>query len=249
MKNRQFFILVQLILSFGFIIIFIGNNTNAAQISTDVDKLAQLIKSHNGAIIEWSLYARESVYLSSKDEWLTKGQQLEEQYPDMQWSTSFATDTVSIIGYIDHGAFSETIKIISTDKNRQSSSYIIYEAKGSSWDTKETANQVAQAVNPKVDALFDKKPIIFSCIKGEFSEELNEFRRFSLDGFLQSLQAKEIESVKEGDFYSLSGYSSLFAQSLSLPNQQMNMQIGLRKNEMGPGTTIVVGTPILTIEY
>ena len=67
--------------------------------------------------------------------------------------------------------------------------------------------------------------------------KLNEFLDFNLEGFLQTLQAKEIESLKEREFYSISAYSSLFVQTIHLTDQDMNMQIGLRKNRLGPGTS------------
>ncbi|MCR2821380.1 YwmB family TATA-box binding protein [Lederbergia panacisoli] len=244
MNSKIFSILSQITIAFGFIFTLIGNNTIAAPVSTDIQNLAQTIDKHQGNIIEWSLYARESVYLPTEEERLSKKHELEKQFPDMEWKAG----TDSIIGKRDHGIFSETIQILSTDNNRHLSSYIVYEAKGENWDSKHV-NFINDIAEKTVLNLFNGNPILFSCIKGEFSEELNEFVDHSLDGLLQSLHASEVESVKEQEFYSMSAFSSLFAQTLSFTNKQMNMQIGLRKNEMGPGTTVVVGTPILTIEY
>jgi len=244
MNNKFFSILSQVTIVFGFIFALVGNNTIAAPESTDLQNLAQTIEKHQGNIIEWSLYARESVYLPTVEERLSKINELKELFPDMEWSVR----SDSLIGKRDHGIFSETIQILSTDNNRHSSSYIVYEAKGENWDSKHV-KFINDRAEKTVLNLFDGNPILFSCIKGEFSEELNEFVDHSLDGFLHSLHASEVESVKEQEFYSMSAFSSLFAQTLSFTNKQMNMQIGLRKNEMGPGTTFVVGTPILTIEY
>ncbi|MBS4200688.1 YwmB family TATA-box binding protein [Bacillus sp. FJAT-49732] len=244
MKNSKFTILSQITIAFGFIIIFIGNNTIAAPQSTDLDNLVQIIGKHHGTITEWSLYARESVYLPSEEDWLVKKYELEDQFPNMNWKLSNGNGTYSIIGIMDHGKFSETVQILSADKNRQRTSYLVYEAKGENWNPK-----YAELTGKTVLHLFEGNPKLFSCIKGEFSEELHEFVDFSLDGLLHSLQASEVESVKEQEFYSISAFSSLFAQTLSFTEKQMNMQIGLRKNEMGQGMTFVVGTPILTIEY
>ncbi|MCJ8007931.1 YwmB family TATA-box binding protein [Lederbergia wuyishanensis] len=244
MKNSKFSILYQIAIVVGFILIFIGNNTIAAPQSTDLDELVQIIGKHHGNIIEWSLYARERVYLLSEEDWLEKKEKLADQFPNMKWQLSNTNGTYSIDGFVDYGKFSETIQILSTDNNRQTTSYLVYEAKGKDWSPFS-----AEITRKTVLKLFEGNPKLFSCIKGEFSEELNEFVDLSLDGLLHSLHANEVESVKEQEFYSISAYSSLFAQTLFFTNKQMNMQIGLRKNEMGQGTTIVVGTPILTIEY
>lgn len=242
-------ICIPVIISVGLMLVVIGNNTNATQMFTDLETLIQNVEQYDGKIIEWSLYAREPVYLSTKEEWLTKKQSLEEQFPNMEWKMSNKADTASIIGFIDHGTFNETIQVLTSfDKNRQLSSYVSYEVKGAYWNLN-VENNVAFISNEKIMHLFNKKPIIFSCIKGEFNEELDQVKNDSLDGLLKTFQAKPVESVEEREFSSISAYSSLFAQSLSFTNKQMNMQIGLRKNEMGAGTIIVVGTPILTIEY
>jgi len=249
MKIIRLFLIAQFILIIGFIIMVNGNNTNANQKAIDIKKMAKVIDENNGTIIEWSLYARDSVYFPlSGNEWLTQKDKLEDQFPTMKWTAFTESGKDSIVGFIDHGPFSETIKMLSIDKNGQTSTYVIYEARGADWNS-DIANSLSELSNDKIDLLFEGKPVIFSCIKGEFNEELNEFLHLSLDEFLHTLQATEIESVKEREFYSISVYTSLFAQILSLPNTKMNMQIGLRKNEMGTGTIFVVGTPIITIEY
>lgn len=244
MKTIRFSILSQIIIACGFIIIFIGNNTIAAPVSTDIQNLANIVDKYHGTVTGWSLYARESVYLLTEEKWLAKKQELEDQFPNMKWKLSKGNGTYSINGFIDHGPFRETIQILSASNSRRSTSYLMYEAKGENWDP-----TFAELTGKTVMHLFKGNPKLFSCIKGEFSEELNEFVDHSLDGLLHSLHASEVESVKEKEFYSISAFSSLFAQTLSFTNKQMNMQIGLRKNEMGTGTTFVVGTPILTIEY
>src|SRR5690606_33354930 len=167
----------------------------------------------------------------------------------MDWQSSMDEDSRSIIGTANHGAFTEMIKVLSTnltDINRQTS-YIIYEVKGTSWNSN-VEKQISQLMDDNYVSLFDGKPVMFSCIKGEFNEEIDEILNGSLDEILHSFQAKEIESLREEDFASISAHSTLFSQTLSLTNNEMNMQLALRKKEMGKGTIYVIGTPILTIE-
>ncbi|HEY4551596.1 MAG TPA: YwmB family TATA-box binding protein [Bacillaceae bacterium] len=232
---------------FGFMAVLFGNTTNAARTEADLSKLARAVLLHNGTIIEWSLHTRETVYLSTQKEWLKKKEELEDQFPELNWTMSNETGTAALVGYADRGTFSETIKLISTDKIRQSPSYLFYEVKGKKWDSA-SSDMISAHMAPRIQELFDKDPAIFSCIKGEFNVELNEVMRLSLDPILHALQANESESIKERDFYSISAYSPQLSQTLSFTNKKMNMQIGLRDN--GTGTTaFVIGTPILTIEY
>ncbi|MEW8972031.1 MAG: YwmB family TATA-box binding protein, partial [Mesobacillus sp.] len=66
---------------------------------------------------------------------------------------------------------------------------------------------------------------------------------------LKAFQAEEVEGAEEESFISTSAVSPLFDKSLS-NDHEMNMQLGLRKTDrLGAKTTLVVGTPIITIEY
>ena len=66
---------------------------------------------------------------------------------------------------------------------------------------------------------------------------------------LQAFQAQEIESLKEDSFISTTAYSPLFGETIQTMTDEINLQLGVRKQGLGGKTTIVVGTPIITIEY
>jgi hypothetical protein len=63
---------------------------------------------------------------------------------------------------------------------------------------------------------------------------------------MEIFDAKEIEALKEDNFMSVSANSPMFSDSIG---RDMNLQIGIRSEGLGGKTTIVVGTPIITIEY
>ncbi|MBS4206786.1 YwmB family TATA-box binding protein [Bacillus sp. FJAT-50079] len=244
MMKKYRFTWVQLLLISSFVVIFLGNSSSNAKHEKDIDTLISHIEQQNGTKIEWSLYAREPVYLRTTREWLRKKEWLEKQFPHMNWFMSNDAGIDVFVGQQNHGLFSETIKFISTDQNRQNSSYVVYEVGGTSWD-----QTVSNHTEDKVGRLFDKEPVIFSCIKGEFNEDFETFIHHSLDGLLQAFQAEEIEALKESDFYSISAKSSQLNEPISFTENGMNMQIGLRKTGSGSRTSFVIGTPILTIEY
>ena len=66
---------------------------------------------------------------------------------------------------------------------------------------------------------------------------------------LAVFKAKEVEALKEDAFISSSAYSTMFSESVEAGEKEMNVQLGIRNQGMGGKTTIVVGTPIITIEY
>ncbi|HVH96580.1 MAG TPA: YwmB family TATA-box binding protein, partial [Bacillus sp. (in: firmicutes)] len=44
-------------------------------------------------------------------------------------------------------------------------------------------------------------------------------------------------------------YSPLFGETIQTMTDEINLQLGVRKQGLGGKTTIVVGTPIITVEY
>lgn len=218
-----------------FNLIFNGNKLSAKTNIEDLQQLANSVEKADGTIIEWSLYARESVQHLDMDQYVL-------QYPEMEWTVK----EDSLIGSVNKGTYSETIQVM--NNQHTNTPFISYELTGTYWD-EETGLQASKMASRRMDTLFNGEPTLFSCIKGEFNNKINEFTEQSLNNIMQSLQAKEIESITEHNFRSVSAYSSLFTQTLALTDQQMNIQLGLRNSELGNGTTLVIGTPILTIEY
>jgi len=237
-------------LMFVFIICFMcvnfGNKTIAAPYTTDLNKIAQMVKGQNGSIDEWSLYTRESIEINSMNDWEKKVKFLQKQFPFMNWMVD-RNNGIST-GIMEHKDYVETIKIMSTPKKSSSVSYLLYEIKGQNWSTS-FAKRMDQILLHKLDILYKGKPTIFSCIKGEFNDKIENVLLTEKDHLLQGFKAKETESLKEKDFYSISAFSPQFSESIPTKNNKMNLQIGLRKNGLGARTTFVIGTPIITIEY
>lgn len=245
-KNKLMLILFIFLL--GFMYIFIGNKTNAANFSTDLTVMADKVEKQNAKITEWSLYTRETIEFSSQKEWLKKVDSLKKQFSNLSWEFRNGQDTLMAVGTLKHKKYVETIKIMSTPINGKFQSYLIYEVNGSSWND-QFSNKLDKIIGGKLGVLYSHKPVIFSCIKGEFNDKIDKVLSSNVEKLLTSLKAEEKEALKEKDFDSISAYSPLLSQSIPTKNTQMNMQIGVRKNGLGAKTTFVIGTPIITIEY
>jgi hypothetical protein len=241
MGKRLSFIFLQILVMIGLAASLIGNDTNAAyQRSADLDVLVRGVSEQNGTVIEWSLHTRETVDVIPGDHFIHT---LRRQFPDWEWTFSTGNGMDNITGLKDHGDLLETIKAVSAG-NGSSFSLIFYEMRGKEWNGP-IAGKAEEIFRTRQETLFQNDPVVFSCIKGVFNESDGNLA----NQLLLYFRAKEIEALKEKGFYSISANSSLFSQSISLTKQDMNLQIGLRKNETGKGTSFVIGTPILTNEY
>lgn len=241
---REYFISILLLTCL--IGVFGGNNTSVAEKSElDIEKLVHAVQEQHGSIIEWSLYTRELAEQPSQEWSVTR---LKRVFPEWEWSVSRTDGKKTVTGINVHGNAEEKIVAVTADLGHTNNlvSYVSYEMKGTSWDHR--VSEVAERIfHSRAELIFKQKPVVFSCIKGIFNDD--EFGQLMVNGLMSSLLANEKEALREEGFSSITAYSPLFSQSLSLPGKEMNLQIALRKNKAGSGTYFTVGTPILTNEY
>ncbi|MDL5041718.1 YwmB family TATA-box binding protein [Heyndrickxia coagulans] len=233
----------------GLTLIFMGNKTDAANFTDQLQLFQASIAKLNGKVTEWSLYTREPLRAPSEPEWAEKVQTLQDTFPEMHWSVKKDRHVKVLTGKLEKSHYVETVKLMSTLSNAENGSYIIYEVNGKGWDRAQM-RKVNQLVSARTRALFTKKPMVFSCIKGEFSDKMDHvLLRGKKEQLLKRLDAQEIETMEEKNFYAVSGYSPKFSENIHVKNRKMNVQIGLRDSGLGGKTTVVIGTPIITIEY
>jgi hypothetical protein len=247
MKKNTFSIALIIIIS-AIVLIVSGKNSASADSVLDINKMVKVAKEFHGNITGWSLYARESFDCSSQSDWSKKVTSLKRKFPNMNWQVASDARSKSVTGEVIHKNNVETIKIVSTLTNEQPISYLLYEVSGDLWND-QTAVEMNRKFNDKLAVLFNKKPLIFSCIKGEFNDKMDNVLLPKANSILRSLKAVKKEDLEEEDFVSISAYSPLFSEKLPTKSSSMNVQIGLRKTGLGAKTTFVIGTPIITIEY
>ncbi|MGD6966582.1 YwmB family TATA-box binding protein [Rossellomorea vietnamensis] len=246
MKKYTLLLLV-LISGICFTIVISGKYTNASTHPLDIERLADAVTESDGRITEWSLYARENLNFSTDKGFTTYVESMQKENPDFRWEYTQNNESLELKGLIEHASGVEMIKVITTkDDNHQS--YVLYEFRGNKWDHL-TKQSIQNHYLPKLNNYFAGEPFIFSCIKGEFSDTFDGVLSKQSNKLLSILDANEMESLKENDFYSISAFSNKFEQFVPTDHQNMNLQLGLRKKGMGTQTTFVIGTPILMVEY
>ncbi len=142
----------------------------------------------------------------------------------------------------------ESIQILSTVTDHQVQTYIVYEVTGIGWD-EETRDYIEGSITERINDIFHGNSTIFSCVYGIFGDKMDKSVSRHVNELLKTFQAEEIESLEEDSFISTTAYSPLFGEGIQTMTDEMNLQLGVRKQGLGAKTTFVVGTPIITVEY
>lgn len=225
----------------GFIVLQAGNKTTVADADHEIKTLASVLQDENILITGWSVYARETLEEENVED-LVK--ELKVQLPDWTWSHRNG----ELTAVSNSSEIQEKIKIVSTDTNGPIHTYVMYEVRGQHWN-KNTETFLNKNLPGTLFDIFRGNATTFSCIEGEINDKIKSALPVYKTKLLKAFQAEEVEGLEEDSFISTSAVSPLFDNSLS-NDHEMNMQLGLRKTDrLGAKTTLVVGTPIITIEY
>ncbi|MBL0385457.1 YwmB family TATA-box binding protein [Tumebacillus sp. ITR2] len=93
-------------------------------------------------------------------------------------------------------------------------------------------------------------PQISTCIKGLRADKMSDGSSNSLiQNVFQTVKAKEIEGVRSELVTSLSGYSPLTKDYIVTNGNKMNLQVAVHYDAHLDKTRVLVGSPIVTIEY
>jgi hypothetical protein len=245
MKKISIFIMIVLISCFSFV--SNGKMTRAEYFHQDLLSLIHVASSSEAKIVEWSLYAREKKTLD-KGETEQLIHTLHHDFPHMEWSHIQSNQKNELYGEQKENGVVEKIKFVSTLTKGQTTSYLFYEVHANEYHSSQQ-RFLERSYPTKIEKIFDKKPQVFSCIKGTFSGNTDEVLIGKAAQMLDKLHATKRESVTEERFLSISAYTTEMQSYVPLGNGKMNVQLSLRKKALGEETTFVLGTPIITIEY
>lgn len=247
MKNKTMYIV--LFLMVGFIIFQIGNKAAvlAGEQDTDLQKLVTAFQNENILLTEWSFYAREHlVNLKSAEEVKEYALKLRDRYPDWEWSETNTSQEWEVTAKSPTSKHhQELLQIMATHTKKPVDAYIVYRVSGKKWNKESESFFSSDQYKNRLNDIFHGMPTIFSCIKGEFSDKMYTSLPKTMKQLLSNFNAKEIEALKEENFMSVTAQSPKFADSID----NRNLQIGVRSEGLGAKTTVVIGTPIITIEY
>lgn len=205
---------------------------------------------HNNGIEpkQWTVYTREySRQIQNDAAFFQKLDELKRENQAFRWSFEVARHMKKVTGIYKRPFFQEKIQLIMTATKDKPQTYILYEVKGLHWSEK-IGEEATKAIEKKSNQLFVKQPTFFTCMNGEFSGNMKGGLFHNALHLLREFQATPVESLQEESLVSLSAYTEQWESVLLTNDHPMNIQLALRER-LGGKTSIVVGTPIITIEY
>jgi hypothetical protein len=230
------------------LIAVLGSRLTAASGEPDLIKIADAFQTEDILLEEWSFYAREHlVDLTTKTEVQEYVMELQQKFPDWNWSTSKTSEKWEVTAVSPTSKHhTEMLQIMATHTKQPVNAYIVYRVSGNEWNKEMESFFTEDQVKNRLSDIFRGKPTVFSGMKGSISDKMDKAVPTITSDLMEIFNAKEIEALKEDNFMSVSANSPMFSDSIA---RDMNLQIGIRSEGLGAKTTIVVGTPIITIEY
>lgn len=229
-------------------VIVSGNHTMQAHDKLDLAIIADILeKEQNLSIEEWSVFAREiNNKITTKEEFENKVSALKKEYPEFHWNIVWDEAVWKTEASYTENNVTELIRMVTTEEHNNHMTYIIYEVKGHHWESK-NSSFLQSVFQHKMNDIFEENPSIFSCVQGSINDNIDSVFATETERLLNMFNAKEVEGVREENFSSISAHSTLFTQTIA--NEEINVQVGLRRNGLGSRTSFVIGTPIITFEY
>ncbi|MEH7492245.1 YwmB family TATA-box binding protein [Neobacillus niacini] len=226
----------------------LGSRLAAASSDLDLEKIADAFQTEDILLEEWSFYAREHlVDLTTEKEVQEYVKELQQKFPDWDWSRSATSDKWEVTAVSPTSKHhTEMLQIMTTHTKQPVNAYIVYRVSGNEWNKEMESFFTKDQVKNRLSDIFRGNPTIFSGMKGIISDKMDKAVPTIASDLMEIFDAKEIEALKEDNFMSVSANSPRLTHSIA---RDMNLQIGIRSEGLGGKTTIVVGTPIITIEY
>jgi TATA-box binding len=205
-----------------------------------LNRFANVLNKKDISITSWNLYAREAKINTSVNKVY---EDYKNNLKNFKWTVK--EKNKKLIGTINHTFVTERIVLTSTSDN---SSYIIYELSGTKWDQR-TEKETKNLLKKSLENIFSEEPTFFTCIKGTMGGKLEGVLQGIKNDFLETFKATKIEEIKEGAFVSVSAYTEQWNDALVANGKKINLQIAIRENKVDESKTIIIGTPIITVEY
>ncbi|WP_374722692.1 YwmB family TATA-box binding protein [Peribacillus tepidiphilus] len=241
--KKMFVYLLFLVLT----VMYMGYSTTVAKDRTDLGKIIDVLQANKDIRMdEWSITARENIKdVATKEDFFNYYETLHTKLANFQWEVKEHPYGFKVTGKRKSQHVTETIEWVSTLTKEKPESYLLYVLEGNNLQDYEA--EIHSTFESRLKDTFRHNPAIFTCVKGFYNDTIDKVLFSRLNRMMASFQAKELESVREEDFVSVSLYSPIFSQSLTTEN--LNLQIAMRSEGMGGRTSFIVGTPIITFEY
>ncbi|MGM9986894.1 MAG: YwmB family TATA-box binding protein [Bacillaceae bacterium] len=221
-------------------------NIANAKSEPTIKEIVMKMEQQNIEIEGWSLYAKQGLLdISTVAQYEAYVEKIKGVYPNAIWVNAEQAEAVKTVG--TYTFENVDVRIVLNYIKKENKTLVSIQFTGQSWDEKlyEKQNEWIEVQTVKI---LKNKPVFFTCVKGQFNGNLNTTLQKNVENILTIFTAEEIERAEEDTFLSVSAYTEQWKAELPIQQSKMNMQIALREIENN-NVAIVIGTPIITMEY
>lgn len=201
------------------------------------------LEKMEASIQEWSIYYKHDIQdIKSLDDLRTIESDMKNKYPNFKWSREVVKEHhFKLTGIKINDESKEQLSITAIKEGGKYKVSQTFNYTGIKWSIKRYLKILKDVKNPD-NLFFTVKGIIDQPWRSNLSSEAKMI--------LKELSASPIESLEERDFVSISAYKEQWGpRLLTRNNKNMNLQLGLRRNGEEGLTRIIVGSPIIIVEY
>lgn len=209
-----------------------------------------VLHKHGVKMSSWSIFIREEPKtINDLGAFKKRVRQLKKTDTSIQWdkiseTTGFYSFTGKTKGLKDQPQSHLTLFAYPHKDKYQT--YLIYEISGSKWDSK-TAVAIERQIDLYLSKIQHQSMTFYTCMVAHDGATMNHSLSTQVNELMHDLNARPVEKVAEKTFISVSAYTDYWKDSLTTGNKCMNVQVAVRKT--GSVTTVIMGTPIITIAY
>ncbi len=120
-------------------------------------------------------------------------------------------------------------------------------------DATDTVNGSALLLRDKIDSVFSKyglKAVVNSCITGTYEGNLQDVQLENIcRKILNDSDAKKVDSMRQENIISVSAFSPMIEDKLSIDGKNINLSLAIRYNKIENKTYLWVATPVVNTEY
>ncbi|MFC4619852.1 YwmB family TATA-box binding protein [Camelliibacillus cellulosilyticus] len=249
MKKSRYAIYVFFIL-FLFGAVAHAQNIRHTSPTQKVPEIARVLIKEKVHIKNWSIYARMRTDVSGASGFYQEATNVQKKYKNFHWQNirQESDGRLRLTGSKRMAGMDamETITFFAYPRKNGFQTYLIYVVNGTSWNESKW-NIISPKINQTLSVLFQQRGKIFACATGNLNDKMDIVASNKTNNILSQFNAHLVERIVEKTFESVSAYTDEWSDSIKTNGRKMNLQVGLRSGK--DGTTVTVGTPIITTEY
>jgi hypothetical protein len=241
-KNRMVF-LALFVLVFSLIFSFCPTQVEGEDVLKPLQTFAHFFEQEKMNISSWEIMMKEVIQSDQAPEEI-----IQKVFPKANIEIKKTKQSIKYFSEDVHKETGLTVKVsIVQDLQQATSLHLFFAVSGHNW-SKEQNQNILKKISYAKNEFFRENATIFTCMKANSSAIMNS--KTVVDKFADFTNIKLLDELNEPNFTVISGFiPELNLNTIPISHKEnMNVQLAVR-NIVKQGTTITIGTPILTIEY